>query len=136
MKKYHYLTAAALLISLGVLAAAGIGGQRFDRGPDRVGFLGILRFVHLDAQEVQQIETILKNNEAQIESDRKATTEARCAYEQGVITGSSDLTTLLGNFTTAQANETALHTTILQEIAKVLTSEQISTIAAASCTPK
>jgi hypothetical protein len=136
MRKYKALTAAVVL--LGAIATVGGAERLATRSPERLGldnyrFLSNIRKLDLSRQQVREIQTVLQDNQAQIEGDRTAVHEARCAYDQGVITGSGDIAILLGSLTTAQANLTSLETSILQQITKDLTIGQISTIASASC---
>ena len=145
MRKYRALTAVGLIL-IGAIATVGSAKRlgtaapvRLAPAPERLGneHYRFLRFIHkldLTRQQVQEIQTILQDNQAQLEADRTAVVQARCAYDQGVITGASDLTTLAANLATAQANHTALTTTVLQQITADLTPSQITTIAGESCT--
>jgi Spy/CpxP family protein refolding chaperone len=142
MKYHRYLIGIALAVVIAMVAVGaaqhtrqggrnpGGGGQGGD-----FGILGALHSITLTSEQETQIKQIFKTNEPQIEAVATASFEARCAYSKGVISSASDLPTLAQNLATAQANRTALETTILGDVTKVLTSEQIATIAASSCTP-
>ncbi len=115
-----------------MLAAVSSNDRRaLEEGDPAALAWKILRSVTLTADQQTQVTQILQNNKSASQAAGQQLFLARCAYSEGVIGGSASLAQLAANLNTAQANVTALQTTILQQVSKILTSDQIATISAA-----